>query len=423
VAQFFKINSNLKQYVRSPSTRLGFTVGFIMYIAYAIAGHNYNNMGLIALSFCIALLLPSYSRFTNKVEEFAALRTASVTLARCARFVPQLMFNLIIFKAFMFAKVITTTPSVATMSWLGLAVVTTIVSQGVQYIAIQFANREHGDKNTNVMFALAINIVVTAFAACGFSLAKDVLVVLGVFAVIVIFGMGMLSDLRAKFHPTGGVALFFGTFNPMHKTHIQMIKDIIEQRNLDKVLIHPTVVPKLHRDALRKGEIEIAARNSGMRVYAKTAKADMNINYFPTGNMFYEYEARDFMIKRAIEDVGLAGMVEVLSYPDVYAKDGFYGVIKKVKSKYKGTPIHGIHGSDLGGMWVRNIYDESGWIYPYAVRRKDGVSATSIRAGAEGMATRVVEFLLKKLRHGSCMFELNDRAVMIDEGVIKYGEL
>ena len=94
VGQFFKVSSAVQQYVRSPSTRLGFTVGFIMYVAYAIAGHNYNNIGLIALSFCIALLLPSYSRFTNKVEEFAALRTASVTLARCARFVPQLKTGL-----------------------------------------------------------------------------------------------------------------------------------------------------------------------------------------------------------------------------------------------------------------------------------------------------------------------------------------
>jgi nicotinic acid mononucleotide adenylyltransferase len=413
----------LKLYFSSPSTRLGLMVGLIMYVAYAIAGHDYTNVGLMVLSGIIALLLPSYSRFTNKVEEYAALKTACVSIARCARFLPQLLFNLIIFKLFIVAQVVTDAASVSNGRWIDLALLTTVVSQGLQYIAIQFANREHGDKNTNVMLALAVNIVVTAFAACGVGFAKQVLMVLGGGAVIVIFLMGFLSDLRSKIYPECGVGVFFGTFNPMHKTHLKMIRDIISERNLAKVLIHPTVIPKLHRDALKKGEIEVVKRTSGMRVYSKTNKADVNVNYFPTGNMFYEYETRDFLLKRAIEEVGLAGKVEVLSYADIYAEKGFYGVMKKIKQKYKGVPIHGIHGSDLGGMWVRNIYDECGWVYPYAVRRTDNVSATSIRAGAEGMATRVVEFCLKKLKQGSCIFKLNNREVKIDRGVIKYGRL
>ena len=100
----------------------------------------------------------------------------------------------------------------------------------------------------------------------------------------------------------------------------------------------------------------------------------------------------------AIQEAGLADQVEVLSLPKAYTRGGFYAVLDHVKALANGGPIHGIHGSDLGGMWVRGIYDESGWLYPYPVVRRDQVSATAIRNGATGLTTSTVQRMIEALR-------------------------
>jgi hypothetical protein len=94
-------------------------------------------------------------------------------------------------------------------------------------------------------------------------------------------------------------------------------------------------------------------------------------------------------------------MVEVLSLPNEYASGGFYAVLAEIKALAQGQPIHGIHGSDLGGMWVRGIYDEAGWIYPYPVVRRDKVSATAIRNGATGLTTQTVQQMIEALGDGN----------------------
>ncbi|KAF1042875.1 MAG: nicotinate-nucleotide adenylyltransferase [Herbaspirillum frisingense] len=183
------------------------------------------------------------------------------------------------------------------------------------------------------------------------------------------------------------MGVFFGTFNPIHRTHLELMRKAIEERSLTKVYIHCTNIPKLHSKALAQGEIEIARFEHGMRIYEKTARADVHANYFPTGRKFYEYETRLEMMRLAIVEAGLGEQVEVLDMAELYGKGGFYPILSQIKHMHPGAPIHGIHGSDLGGMWVRSIYDESGWIYPVPVVRKDGVSATAIRNGATGMTT------------------------------------
>ena len=56
--------------------------------------------------------------------------------------------------------------------------------------------------------------------------------------------------------------------------------------------------------------------------------------------------------------------------------------------------LHGLHGTDIGGMLVRQICDECGWIYPWRILRRDNVSATAIRDGAKGMTSAVVTDVL-----------------------------
>lgn len=129
----------------------------------------------------------------------------------------------------------------------------------------------------------------------------------------------------------------------------------------------------------------------GMRIYETTDKADVHVNYFMTGNKFYETEHRLNMLKAMVKEEGLENVVKILNLPEAYKKDGFYAVISEIKRKHPGVRLHGLHGSDVGGMLVRSIYDESFGILPYAVRRTDNVSATAIRKGSKEMTTKSVE--------------------------------
>ena len=103
-------------------------------------------------------------------------------------------------------------------------------------------------------------------------------------------------------------------------------------------------------------------------------------NALHEGESGSEARARKALIELAVAEVGLAGKVEVAYWPEVYNSKGFQGVIAEVRRRHPGVRLHGLHGTDFGGMTVRGIYDECGWIYPWRILRRDKVSATAIRA-------------------------------------------
>lgn len=385
-------------HLRSPTVQLGLALGGLMYASYATLHAAYGNIALIGTCIFVAAFAPYYTKLSNKAEEYINRCSAIVSAGRIARFVPQLMFNLGVFWILVAGKVIPAANLAGLGGIVGTAVLTTCASQGMQYVALSLANRDWGDRNRNVMIALSVSVLVTAFATLGFASAKGLFWAFGLSFGALFFAIGAMSDLRARFHPRGGVGVFFGTFNPIHRTHLTLISRAIEERGLKKVYVHCTDVPRLHAQALERGELRIARREQGMRVYEKTERSDVHLNYFPTGNKFYEYEERVQMMRAAIRDAAMQDRVEVLSLPADYARGGFYAVLRRIKALAPNQPLHGIHGSDLGGMWVRGIYDESGWIYPVAVVRKDDVSATAIRAGAKGLTTPSVEQRLSDLK-------------------------
>lgn len=393
-------------HLHSSSVHLGVGIGTLMYVSYGWTHQVFDNPWLIALSVFIGGFIPYYSKLSNKLEERVNLRTAMVSPGRLARFVPQLIFNLGVFAILSFAQIVPVDNLSSMGGITGTALLTTFASQGMQYLALALANREFGEKTRNVLVALSINIVVTALATLGLPAAKILFVCLGVIFGIAFFIVGMLSDWRAKVYPRGGVGIFFGTFNPIHRTHLALIEKAIAERGLERVYLHCTAVPKLHAQALSRGEIRIAHYERGMRVYEKTSRADVHMNYFPTGRKFYEYETRLDMMRLSIAEAGLAGKVHVLDQSELYAAGGFYRVLSLIKRLHPDQPLHGIHGSDLGGMWVRSIYDESGWIYPVSFVRKDKISATAIRNGEQGMTTQAVQKKMESLH------EANDLAVM-----------
>jgi len=234
----------------------------------------------------------------------------------------------------------------------------------------------------------------------------------------VLFGIGLLSDLRSKLAPKGGIGLFFGTFNPFHRSHLAVIRRALEERRLDKVVVHPTIVPRLHTQALARGEIHVARVENGMQVYERTEKADVNVDYFPTGRQFFAPEARRAMIELALAEAGLGDKVEIAYMPEIYARDGFHGVIRALKRQYRGRPLHGIHGSDVGAMYLRAILDECGWIYPMPIARRDRVSATAIRDGAAGMTAASVADALAQLRAGAAEIVAGGRRFRNERGAL-----
>jgi hypothetical protein len=335
-------------------------------------------------------VLPRYVRLLLKVEDWINLKLASVSPGRWARMafhVAWVVGILHLLAAIWKVEI----PSAQLTALLVLA------SGGIHGLAVTLAYKGHGDRNSNVLLAFSLSAwlaaltlvwqpVVYLIQACAIALAWHLI-------------SGLLSDLRAVRYPKAGIGVFFGTFNPVHTTHLRIMRDAIESRRLSKIYVHPTTVPKLHRTALASGEIALSYQD-GMRVYYKTALADPSKNYFPTGNKFYEYEVRQEILKASLKDAGLEGKVEVLDLPHIYDRDGFFGIVRHVQKSNPGVAVHGLHGSDVGGIWVRHIFDACGWIYPFPVARTDNISATAIRNGATGYTSETVERFLVAARAG-----------------------
>lgn len=187
------------------------------------------------------------------------------------------------------------------------------------------------------------------------------------------------------------------------------------------MIIHPTLVPRIHADAFRKGQLRVARLENGFQIYEKTDKADVNVDYFPSGRQFLPPETRKALIELAVAEVGLADKVEVAYWPEIYNARGFPGVTAEIKRRHPGVRLHGLHGTDFGGMTVRQIYDECGWIYPWRILRRDKVSATAIRAGAKGMTSSVVTEVMAQLTANLPVVTAGGRRFRNDNGVLSEG--
>ena len=209
------------------------------------------------------------------------------------------------------------------------------------------------------------------------------------------------SDLRSLRPSGGGVGLFLGTFNPIHRTHLAMVRYSLWRHGLRHVYIQPTGVPPLHRDALARRELRLGPPVDGRRVYAPGPRAKSSKQYFPTGNEFYEYEDRVAMIEAAIARPGLEGRVSVLNRGDIYEDGGgFPAIIAHVLEENPSTEVHIIHGSDLGGMWIARLAAHFSRCGRLSFRRRSRVSATSIRRGEWGLTVASVRNILTALRNG-----------------------
>jgi hypothetical protein len=409
------------RYVRSPSTRMAAFGGLLTYLSYAYAHNSWTNPALIGVSVFTGLFLPTYVKLSHKSELWANNRFGFVTAGRLGRFAPQYAFNLTVFAVMLWGGALNRVGMASVGGAAGAALVTTLASQGAQYLAVYLFQRGLGDPNRNVLVGLVINILLASLGTAGVPYAREAFLIVGLGLGAALFGLGLLSDLRSLFAPKGGIGLFFGTFNPFHNTHLEMVRRAIEERGLDMVIIHPTLIPRIHVDAFRKGQLRVARLENGFQIYEKTEKADVNVDYFPSGRQFLPPETRKVLIDLAMAEAGLGNRVEVAFYPEIYNTKGFQGVIAEVKRRHPGTRLHGLHGTDFGGMTVRGIYDECGWLYPWRILRRDKVSATAIRRGAKGMTSAVVTDVLAQLTANAPVVTAGGRHFRNDNGVLTEG--
>lgn len=412
----------IARYLRSRSTRLAAFAGLLTYLCYAYAHNSWTNPALIGVAIFFAVFMPTYTNLSNKAELWANNRFGFVTAGRLGRFVPQFLFNLGVFAIMLWGGGMSRS-GVATVGGIaGAALVTSLASQGLQYLGSYLFARGIGDLNRNVLAGLCVNTVLTALGTAGLPYAREAFLVLGFGLGGVLLLIGMLSDLRSVLAPKGGVGLFFGTFNPFHNSHLAIVRRAMEERELDRVIIHPTLIPRLHAEAFRKGEIRVARlREDGFQVYERTEKADVNVDYFPTGNIFLPPETRKVLIELAIAEAGLGNRVEVIFLPETYNTRGFQGVIAEIKKLNPGARLHTLHGTDFGGMLVRFICDECGWIYPWRIMRRDNVSATAIRKGAKGMTPPVVTEVMSQIAQNLPIVTAGGRRFRNDNGVLTEG--
>ena len=413
--------AKFRRYVRSPSTRMAAFGGLLTYISYAYAHGSWANPTLIGMSVFVGVFLPSYSKLSNKAELWANNRFGFVTAGRLGRFLPQLGFNLAVFWLWQWGGALNQVGIASVGGFAGAALVTTLASQGTQYLGGYLVARGIGDANRNTLVGLLVNVVLAALGTAGVPGAREAFLVMGFVLGAAFFGIGLLSDIRSVLAPKGGIGLLFGTFNPFHNSHLAIVQRVLEERKLDRIIIHPTLIPKLHADAFRKGEIRVGRLKDGFQIYETTDKADSNVDYFPTGNIFLPPDTRKALIELALAEADLADKVEVAFYPEIYDTKGFQGVVGEIKRRHPGVRLHSLHGTDFGGMLVRQICDECGWIYPWCILRRDKVSATAIRRGAKGMTSPVVTDVLAQISQNLPVVTAGGRRFRNDNGVLTEG--
>ncbi|CAN5508359.1 hypothetical protein BH10PSE6_BH10PSE6_44480 [soil metagenome] len=421
-AQLSGSPAKVARYLRSPSTRLAAFAGLLTYLCYAYAHNSWTNPALIGVAIFFAVFMPTYTKLSNKAELWASNRFGFVTAGRLGRFVPQFAFNIALFAVMLWGGGMSR-DGVATVGGIaGAALITSLASQALQYLGGYLFARGIGDLNRNVLIGLCVNTVLTALGTAGLPYGREAFLLLGFGLGGFLLLVGILSDLRSIFAPKGGIGLFFGTFNPFHNTHLAILKRAMAERQLDKVIIHPTLIPRFYAEAFRKGQIRVGRlRDDGFQVYEKTEKADVNVDYFPTGNVFLPPETRRALIELGVAEAGLGGKVEVMFLRETYETRGFQGVIAEIERRHPGVRLHTLHGTDFGGMMVRSICDECGWIYPWRILRRDKISATAIRNGAKGMTPPIVTDVmgqisqnLPEVRAGGRRFR-NDNGVLTEE--------
>jgi hypothetical protein len=183
----------------SRSNRFAALVALFAFVSYGAGHQAWLSFGLWAACIFVALALPTYSRFSNKIDERFCRLTAWVTAGRLARFVLQFAFNLAMLGAMAWGGALDPAKVAVVGGVVALAALTTAASQGAQYVGLLLARYGVGEPMTNVQIGLSANIIATALASFGLAAVAEAYTVLALILGALGFGSGLLSDLRGLF--------------------------------------------------------------------------------------------------------------------------------------------------------------------------------------------------------------------------------
>ena len=187
--------------MRSPSTRMAAFVGLVSYLSYAFAHGSWANPALIGVSVFVGVFLPSYAKLSNKAELWANNRFGFVTGGRLGRFIPQYAFNLAVFWIMDWGGALNRDGLASVGGVASAALVTTLASQGAQYVGLYLFQRGIGDANRNVLVGVSINLVLAALGTAGIPGAREAVPDLGLRV-----RRALLRRRPAVGHPLGGGA-------------------------------------------------------------------------------------------------------------------------------------------------------------------------------------------------------------------------
>jgi hypothetical protein len=178
------------------SYSLGAFVGLITYLSYAYLNQAWSNWALIGISFFMFVSLPLYSKYSNRIENLGTRLTQLETGGRVARYLFQLIDNIVLLWVYVIGGVIDPVALDGIGGFFATAVWITMVSQGGQYLANHLARSGFGNPDRNVVCAVAISVSVSALAVSGVKWIQPVYVVVSLGLGALIFGIGVMADTR-----------------------------------------------------------------------------------------------------------------------------------------------------------------------------------------------------------------------------------
>jgi hypothetical protein len=175
---------------------LGAFVGVITYLSYAYLNNAWSNWALVAISFFMFASLPLYSKCSNRIESLGTRLTQLETGGRIARYLFQLLDNMILLWVYVAGGVIDPAALEGIGGFFATAAWITIVSQGGQYVANHLARTGLGSPDRNVVWAVAISVTISALAVSGVVWIQPIYVAISVGFGALIFGLGVMGDAR-----------------------------------------------------------------------------------------------------------------------------------------------------------------------------------------------------------------------------------
>lgn len=175
---------------------LGAFVGVITYLSYGYLNSAWSNWALVAISFFMFASLPLYSKCSNRIESLGTRLSQLETGGRIARYLFQLLDNMILLWVYVAGGVIDPSALEGIGGFFATAAWITIVSQGGQYVANYLARAGLGNPDRNVVWAVAISVTISALAVSGVAWIQPIYVAISVGFSALIFGLGVVGDTR-----------------------------------------------------------------------------------------------------------------------------------------------------------------------------------------------------------------------------------